>query len=266
MNKTKLLDQFSKDSDSRKLFASSLDRLSQSQSRNQLTVTDFFSPEEQGQFSALLSSYGGTSAQFFGGFPQAERAICCFLPDWLENLSEIPVSDPVLTVLEGSISGEISHRDVLGSLMGLGLSRRKIGDILIFSEKPYRVQVLCLPETASLLLSQWSSVGRYPISLREIPLSQLEVPEQEVKELTSTVASLRLDSLVSTGFSISRTKASSLISSGKVFLNHQECQKPERILVEGDKLTCRGLGKCVVTEVKGLTKKGRTLVTMERYL
>ena len=75
-----------------------------------------------------------------------------------------------------------------------------------------------------------------------------------------------MDAVLSAGFSTSRGKAADLISAGRVELNHRPCVKADRTVNEGDVMTCRGLGKCVLKEVSGLSKKGRTMIVMERYL
>ncbi|MBO5918597.1 MAG: RNA-binding protein, partial [Oscillospiraceae bacterium] len=113
---------------------------------------------------------------------------------------------------------------------------------------------------------QWESVGRWKIKLQEIPLSALEVKPPEVRVIRDTVATLRLDAVLSSGFSTSRGKAADLINAGRVMVNHRECVKPDRAVAQGDVLTCRGLGKCVVKEVLGQSRKGRIMLTIERYI
>ncbi len=249
-----------KDAEQKKFFASGLDQMAMAEQRQCPTNTGFFTQEEQAEFLGILSQLSGDQFVFSGGYLGAERQICCFLPDWQEEVEEMP-----LAVLEAGVKGEIGHRDVLGSLMGLGLSRRKIGDILISPDKR-SCQLILLQETLPIVLSQWSGIGRYGLTLREISLEDLVVPEQEVKEITSTVASLRLDSVLATGFSLARSKAVSMIGSGRVLVNHKECTKADRQIQQGDTLTCRGMGKCLVTEVKGQSKKGRTILTLSRYV
>ena len=85
------------------------------------------------------------------------------------------------------------------------------------------------------------------------------------RDITPELAG-RLDAVSASGFSLSRGKAADLISSGKVQLNHQECLKPDRPVAEGDVISCRGLGKCVVKEVGGPSKKGRIMIGLERYI
>lgn len=270
MDKTTLIQRHcpqSTSKDSRNFFASALDKLHMAQQKHSPSATGFFSPEEQAEFRNLLQALPPhTPPLWLGGFPQAIRQVCFFPAPWQEELSpqELCDSDDMpLACLEGKCGASVGHRDVLGSLMGLGLSRRKIGDIVVLEEL---CQLVVLKDTASILLSQWETVGRQKISLREIPLTQLKSPEIAMKEITSTVASPRLDSMLSTGFSLSRTKASSLIASGKVQVNHREVTKADFTVSQEDLLSCRGLGNCKVLEIRGETRKGRILVCLGKYL
>ena len=147
--------------------------------------------------------------------------------------------------------------------MGLGIVREKLGDILI---TPDFCQVIAAADIVPFLLQNWTSAGRIHLMTEEISLNELVVPEQQFKVIKDTVMSLRLDAVTSTGFSISRTKAAELIGAGRVQLNHTECTKSDRSLTEGDVITARGFGKCILAEVGGLSKKGRTAIVVKRYL
>ena len=126
--------------------------------------------------------------------------------------------------------------------------------------------VLVLPEIAGFLLLNLESAGRVRLKVREIPLDALEPPQVQVKMLRDTVATLRLDAVMAAGFSLSRGRAADFISAGKVQLNHRECDKSDRAVAQGDVISCRGLGKCAIKEVGGLSKKGRIMMVLERYL
>ena len=159
--------------------------------------------------------------------------------------------------------GGLSHRDFLGSILGLGITREKIGDLLVFED---HCDALVLTETAPILRSQLSQVGRCPVSAAPIGLSELEVKPPEVKLIRDTVASLRLDAVASSGFAMARGKAAALIESGRVRLNHREVLKPDRTVSQGDTISCKGLGKFVIKEASGLSKKGRIMIVLERYI
>ena len=147
--------------------------------------------------------------------------------------------------------------------MGLGLTREKLGDILM---EDGRCQVVVLREALPILLSQWEGAGRWKLKVREIPVSELSPRPPEVKTIRDTVAAMRLDAVLASGFSTSRSKAAELVSAGRVSVNHRECMKSDRTVEQGDVLSCRGLGKCVVKEVLGQSKKGRIMLVLERYI
>ena len=103
-----------------------------------------------------------------------------------------------------------------------------------------------------------------PIS--KIPVGELRPAQAAVRTIRDTVATPRLDAVLAAGFSLSRSKAAGYVSAGKVAVNHRECLKGDHQVEEGDVLTCRGLGKCVVKEVPGQSRKGRTMLVLERYI
>ena len=197
---------------------------------------------------------------WFGGYDGAERQRLFFLPDWAET----PDADAAAAVAATWYGGEhLTHRDFLGSLMGLGLTRGTIGDILVTED---RCQVLTLPKTAEFLLSAWESAGRVRLKTAPLPLEELEIPEQACRELRDTVSSLRLDNVLAAGFSVSRGRAAEAVEKGAVQVNWTVCQKPDKPVAAGDTITCRGMGKCVLDSVGGPTKKGRLPVVIRRFV
>ena len=265
MNKTDLLDKFARDGESRLLLARVLDQQQRARQRGIPTHTGFLSPAQQAQSADLLMAAAPGEGLLHGGYPDAERKLWAFLPDWLEEESWLAGEDCPLCAIAVTLpqGARLTHRDYLGAILGLGLTREKIGDLLVGEGV---CQVLLLREVAHVLLTQLDQVGRARVKVTACPLSELKPPEQKTKIIRDTVAALRLDAVASTGFSLSRSKMASLISSKKLTLNGRECDKPDRLVEEGDVLTCRGLGKCVLTEVSGTSKKGRIMIVMERYL
>ena len=266
MTKKELLDRFAHGGEERVLLARALDKLELAQNRGVPAHTPFRSPGEQAALSDLLSAWGHPRHLFWGGYPDAERRVCAFLPDWQEEDDLLSDPEGPLAALEAKFPQEagLGHRDVLGSLMGLGITREKLGDILL--PGPGVCQVVALREALPILLSQWEGAGRWKVRLEAIPLDRLAPKPAQVKTIRDTVATPRLDAVLSAGFSLSRSKAAAYISSGKVALNHRECLKGDKLVEEGDTITCRGLGKCVVKEVPGQSRKGRTMLVLERYV
>ena len=266
MTKKELLDRFAHSGEERVLLARALDKLELAQNRGVPAQTPFLSPGEQASLSDLLSAWGRPRHLFWGGYPDAERRVCAFLPDWQEEDDLRSDPEGPLAALEARFPPEagLGHRDILGSLMGLGITREKLGDILL--PGPGVCQVIALREALPILLSQWEGAGRWKVRLEAVPLDRLTPKPAQVKTIRDTVASPRLDAVLAAGFSLSRSKAAGYISAGRVAVNHRECLKSDRPVEEGDVLTCRGLGKCVVREVPGQSKKGRTMLVLERYI
>ena len=183
----------------------------------------------------------------------------------VSSLQILGAEEDAVRVVRASFYEEdsLTHRDILGSLMALGVTRETLGDILV---SPRWADVLATGPAAELLLSEWTAAGRVRLHTASLPLEDLIPPEEKVKHIRDTVSSLRLDSVLASGFSLSRGKAAEAVTSGKVQVNWTDCQKPDRPVSQGDTLTLRGLGKCVLEEVGNQTKKGRVFITLKRYL
>ena len=260
MDKRALLDRAAANEEERLLLGRVLDKYEQCRRRSVPSHTAFLSPQEQAAALRLLHLLGEESFALWGGFDGAERQQLHFLPEWQTEPERSAVR-----CLRCSFyaSGALTHRDFLGSLMGLGLTRGSVGDILIRSNA---ADVFVCDTVAPHLLREWQSAGRTALRVAEIPPEEAEPPAQTTKELRDTVSSLRLDSVLSVGFSLPRGKASEAVERGRVQVNWTDCLKPDKQVAEGDVLTVRGLGKCRLAAVGGVTKKGRIFITVERYL
>ena len=265
MHKTDLLDRLARDGAERLLLSRILDKLELTRRRNIPAHTPFLSQAERAAAQGLIAASGHPDHLFFGGYEGAERTICVFLPDWLEPEAWQAGEDNPVRALRCSFPQDagLTHRDFLGAVLGLGITREKIGDLLVGEGS---CDVLVLADLADYLLQNLDSAGRTRLRLSPIPLAQLAVPQVRVKTIRDTVATLRLDAVTASAFSLSRGKAADAISAGRVQLNHRECVKPDRTVAQGDVIACRGLGKCQVREAGGLSKKGRVMVVIDRYL
>lgn len=263
MDKGMLLDRLGATGDERLLLARILDRAQQAQSRNIPAYTDFLSPQQQMLARDLLRLAGIPEGGFvlLGGYEGSERKVILFLPDWMdETMAESPIR-----CLRATFRAEegLSHRDFLGSLMGMGIVREKLGDILV---SPDSADILVLETVEDFLLQRWDSAGRTKLKVSSIDPAHIHIPEVKCEMVRDTVSSLRLDAVSSTGFRMARGKAADLISSGRVQVNWRECTKPDKLLAEGDTVSARGFGKFQLMEVGGTTKKGRTSITVKRYI
>lgn len=261
MDRRELLDKTARSEEERLLLGRVWDKREQCRLRSIPTATAFLSPQEQAAAQRLLNALGqreGTA--FWGGYDGAERKRLFFLPEWQETPDKAAVAALWAECRSGAA---LTHRDFLGSLMALGLTREKIGDILVVGSG---CQVLVEPAALDFLVQSWESAGRERLTVSPIALDELTVPEAAVREVRDTVSSLRLDNVLASGFSLSRSRAAEAVARGAVQVNYTVCQKPDKTVAAGDVITCRGAGKCVLDTVGAPTKKGRLPVVIRRFI
>ena len=256
------IEKIAKTPEDRMLLAKLWDKIHTGMQRNIPANTCFLTLRELDLTKFLFGQPEGLHA--FGGYPDAERQMLIFLPDYLEESSLYDEDAPRVCVRATFYEGDTPiHRDFLGALLGCGISRETIGDICV--GKGY-CDFFVTAEIAPYIEQNFLSAGRTKLHLERIPLHDVSVPESEFKEIRDTLASLRLDSIISSGFRIGRSAAVQYINAGKTSIDGLPCEKPDKIVSEGSKVSVRGLGKIRLTSVNGQTKKGRISVVIHRYI
>lgn len=244
------------------LLAKLWDKINAGLQRNIPANTRFLSPREQEMARYLFGLLPGLVS--FGGYEGAERQMLCFLPDYLEEDALYGQDSPLVCLRAAFYQGDTpSHRDFLGALMGTGIAREAVGDICVGKGS---CDFFVAAEVASWLLQNFTGAGRTKLHLQEIPLSEVQVPEPEVKQIRDTLASMRLDSIISSGFRVCRSLAAQYVTTGRVAIDGLPCEKPDKAVEEGAKISVRGLGKIKLKSVNGQTKKGRISVVIDRYV
>ena len=261
MDKQRQIAMVSENEEDRFLFSRIYDRLTSAEQKNIPANTAFLSPREQVLTKRMLQ---GMELHFWGGHADAERAVCCWLPDYMDDDYLTGEDSPVSVIrAEYYEKDALTHRDFLGSLMGCGVKRETIGDIYVGKGT---CDIVVTSEILPYVLDNLVSAGRTKLHVERISQQQLRVPEKSVKQIRDTVSSLRLDSLVGSAFGMARGKSAELIAAGKVCVNDLPCIKPDKLLSEGDKLSARGFGKAILLQVGGRTKKDRISIVLERYV
>ncbi|APB33050.1 RNA-binding S4 [Gloeomargarita lithophora Alchichica-D10] len=227
----------------------------------QVVVSDMLSPPEALAVQVYCQRLSTMQCCAWGGYPQAERVRVAVAPADLP-LSPRDVPLTLLNVAGNFLFDPASHRDFLGAMVGSGLVREKVGDILVLGERG--AQAIVLPELAEFLCTQVTQVRSVPVTVSVLDWAELRVPEPRTKNLTTVEASLRLDALGSAGFSLSRAKMADWIKQGEVRVNWQTITQPSYALKSGDAIVIRGKGRVVVGEIN-LTKKDRYRVDLTRF-
>lgn len=196
---------------------------------------------------------------FWGGYDGAGRTMLGVFPTEEVDCSVFPLTGIEVSFRKADV---LSHRDVLGSLMALGIKRETVGDILT---QPGRAVFFLQSAAAPYVLENLVKIGRVGVRCTQSACPKLP-PPGEMETLERTVASLRLDNVLSAVLPLSRSKCAALIGAGDVALRHEECRKTDAAVEAGNVISVRGYGKFRVDAVGSQSKKGRLHITMKRYL
>ena len=246
--------------ESKLLLAKVNDILRLSGEKNCPKFSGFLSLEEQ---SIIVPLTQGVKAHLFGGYEDAERKMLGAMPDYITE----PYDAFPITAVRFSYPKEysLSHRDVLGSLMALGIKRESVGDICFAKGL---ATVFVTREIAYYIAEQITKIGRVGVKAEllvpSVVASEFEAPVTQ--SVTFTVASPRIDAVLSALTGYSRAKAEQVIKDGLVFVNSLSVTKPTKQVAVNDKITLRGTGKFVITGSGNYSKKGREIITAEKYL
>ena len=256
------IDKIAQNCEDRMLLAKIWDKINSGIRRNIAANTAFLSPRELEMARLLLGESEGLYR--FGGYGDAERRMLVYLPEYLAEDRLMEEDSPVACLRATFFVGDtLSHRDFLGALMGAGVAREAVGDICVDKGS---CDFFVTREIAPYLLQNFDSAGRTKFRLQEIPLNEANIPEPEVKIIKDTLASFRLDAVISSGFRIGRGSASDAVNAGRASINGLPCTKSDKSVAEGDIVSVRGMGKIKLAQVNGQTKKGRISVIIERYV
>lgn len=248
------------ENDTKLLLAKANDIIRLRNLRNIPKFSAFLTPAEA---TIIESNVKAPNCFFFGGFQNAERRIFAALPDYiLEPFHTFPIS---VLKIEYRKSDVLSHRDFLGSFMATGITRDSVGDICISEGLAV---AFVTSEIATYLSEQITKIGRVGVKITISDINSVDdfLNTPKTVSLKFTVSSFRLDAILSSLVGCSRTKAENYIKEGLVFVNSFEVTKVTKTVKVGDFITLRGTGKFLITDCNGVSKKGREIITAEKYI
>ncbi|MDF2566623.1 MAG: hypothetical protein K0R90_79 [Oscillospiraceae bacterium] len=219
-----------------------------------------FLDEKQSFVAEQIANTRKEQFLLFGGYDGAKRKMLGVFPDYMEpNSSKFPFS---AICIQYKKEYGLTHRDFLGTLMALQIKRELIGDILVDEGKT----IIFISDTAKpLVMNEVKKIGRVGVEITE-PIGEKFCAKDHFAEIKGTVASLRLDCIVSLLTGKSREKSALLIKSGVVMVNYSETQGVSLSLHTDDIIAIRGYGKFIVTDDIKPTKKDRLHVVVKKYV
>ncbi len=197
--------------------------------------------------------------RLFGGYEDAERVYFGVFPDWCDIDNELfPIKK--LRIINRS-SRPLEHREILGTLMSLGIERDTVGDIL----PDQKDAVVFVSDTvAEFIVNEVTKIASCGVDLIVDDSDYMPAPKG-FTELSDTVASARVDAVVSSLAKCSRSTAVELVLAGVVAVNGLEVQKASKEIAEGDTVTIRKKGRFIIDSLSGHSKKGRIVLKYRKY-
>ena len=228
----------------------------------------FLNLAEQSLIAEDIQAFSGVDVVMDGGYAFAERRVACFYPRGAQYLKDTAPPFSMITIRpkNGNFAEVLSHRDVLGTLMGLNIDRSCIGDILFLNDEKGRILVFVISEDiAELIIRSVDRMKHTTVVCEPAPPDLAIAYTPTFREVKVSVASTRIDSMISAAFNGSRSKMSDLFPARRVFVNSRSVMRTDYMLKEGDIVSVRGFGRFRYSEELGRSKKDRQMVKLEIY-
>ena len=224
--------------------------------------SDFLNLNELNIFQSLRGEFSYLETETFGGYELAERQIAVFRPEAPVFYADYPVKCLKITPLNAKFAEDLNHRDYLGAVLNLGIDRACLGDILVEEDAAY---LFCLERMADFIRDNLIRIRHTSVYVEQVEAENFHY-EPKYKEVSGTVASVRLDKLLALAFNASRSSLTVLIEGGKVFVNGKLVTSNGYEPKEGDLISVRGMGRFRFRGTGGQSKKGREYVILWRYI
>lgn len=241
-----------------------MDWTEQVEDKHIVKQTDFLDPREAFIVESIVRRSNNCQVRLDGGHSSAERRRATLAQEYID-LNREPTAFALLSISsEDSKFGSLVHGDFLGALLGVGIKRGKIGDIHLHSEQGF-CHVIVASEISDYIHLQLQQVHRAHVTTELIPMEQLQVVEKQLEEMNLSVASMRLDGIVSDVVRVSRAKIVAPIKAGRCKVNWRVTEDPSMNLKKGDVVSLQGFGRFELLEVIGESKSGRLRLRIGKF-
>ncbi len=235
------------------------DLAQRSSERGYAVYSDFLGISEM---SELFACRFPVPFKLWGGYEGSERCVACFGErEYFSDNTDYPINCILIEPVSQKFADELTHRDFLGSLMGLGIRREVLGDIIISENKGY---LFCLDTISDYIIENLIQVKHTTVKCRiaeEIPQNAFPQPEN----IELIVSSERIDVIVAAVYNLSRSKALPYFEHERVFVNGRAEIRPSATANEGDKISVRGFGRFIYNGVFRRTKKDRFVISIDIF-
>ena len=233
-----------------------IDKANNTIKKYEINKTEFMNPYEIKNAISILNSNHDIKYTIDGGYDEAERSVIFIYP-YYNEYEDIEEKLRYIQI-EGNFKFKtVSHKDYLGSILNLGIKREKIGDIIVHENF---AQIIVSADICDFIIFNLEKISRNNVKLKEIKKEEIIKNKVEYKEISFTSSSKRIDSIISGVYNISRQESIKYISSERVYMNYEKIGSASKEVEENSLVSTRGKGRVIITDLSGITSKGRIKV------
>lgn len=239
-----------------------IDLSRQADQKGIVLFSDFLNLNEQNIYHSVLRELY-TKTQLFGGYDSAERQMVAFIPDALCYEWDYPIVCLHVTPQYPKFAEKLTHRDLLGALMNLGIERSRIGDLVCQNDSYY---IFCEEKIYSFIAENMTQVRHTAVNITMLDQAQELQVVPEFKEMNDIIASNRIDCIIAKAYHLSRSEAAEYLSEEKVFINGKCITNCNQSCENGAIVSVRGKGRFVFETNNSISKKGKLRVCFRIYI
>ena len=230
--------------------------------RGIVTFSDFLNLNELNILHTTPKDMFPARYETYGGYDLSERQMVAFLPDALYYEYAYPVAVIEISPVNRKFAEELTHRDYLGALMNLGIERCKLGDIIVDGG---RALLFAKEELAAYIAGELTRIRHTTVQAKQCAEARFRY-EPRYEEVKGTGPSIRLDTVLSVAYPLSRSRLAAYIEGGKVFVNGRLITSNGCQIKEADRISIRGMGRLTYEGILSQTKKGRYMIAVRKYI
>lgn len=168
---------------------------------------------------------------------------------------------PKVSILRINCKKTLRHQDIMGSVYNLGIDKAVIGDIIVDEYN----DIIVLDYISDYIINNLLKIGKYEIEIIKVNIDKRKDYIPQYLTYNKTVASNRIDVVISKVINTSRSIVEEKIKNKEIFLNYEILKEKDYKLKEGDIFSIRKYGKYKFLKIVKTTKKNNLLIEYLKY-
>ena len=253
--------------DNKLLIAKLQDKIRLCKTQNKITNSDFLNEQQVAVIKNALNTLKEKDYFFFGDAEELQRKVLIIFPEKIDKKIVIKNVNSIIGSIKveipNELKGKIKHKDYLGTIMSFGLTRERIGDIIVYEDRAY---IIAFKENLEYIKDELKNEKRFKkANVEIINVNNIEIKPLQFEQINISVSSLRLDNIIAELLNTSRKVAQERIEEESVLINYLVETKNTKNIKEKDTIVIRKSGKYIIEKFLGKNKNGKELISIKKY-